>query len=96
LKRFLSPAVVAAYDWIVVLDDDVDLGATDFRLHRMLSVMVAAHFKLAQPAHAQGSSTTFLQLFQVWGWGCASTWVCGMWVWVWWGEGCGGVRGVVG
>jgi hypothetical protein len=64
-KRFLAPDVVAAYQWVLLLDDDVDLAATDFSLGTMTATMAAAGLRLAQPAHAPGSETTFGLLHQV-------------------------------
>jgi hypothetical protein len=61
VKRLMTPAIVSpdAYDYVVILDDDVDVAPPAFHLGGFVHAMHRAGVLLAQPGHAPGSSTTW-------------------------------------
>jgi hypothetical protein len=56
VKRFLHPELVATYEYVLLLDDDVSLSGFD--PVGFVRVMREHGVGLAQPAHAAGSSTS--------------------------------------
>lgn len=53
LKKYLTPAVCAPYDYVFTWDDDIEVD--DFSVERFLDIMEHNHLELAQPALTRDS-----------------------------------------
>ena len=59
VKRFMAPAVVAGYEYVTLLDDDVSLPASMFSLPVFLHTLRRHGVAIGQPSHGARGGTTF-------------------------------------